>query len=75
MINISSFKENVGSENEAVKDNWNIDNFWTKEEKIELGIHKEDTILSIDEFNSFISGVIDDIKNYQEAVKCLKEDM
>ena len=46
--------------------------FWTDEEKIELGIKKKDTIMSLDEFSGYISELIGDIKNYQEAIECLK---
>ena len=42
------------------------------EEKIELGIKKKDTIMSLEEFHGYISELIDDIKNYQEAIECLK---
>ena len=43
-----------------------------KEEKIELGIKKKDTIMLLEEFHGYISELIDDIKNYQEAIECLK---
>lgn len=53
-------------------ESWNIELFWSDEEKETLGIKKKDNIMSLDEFNTYISGLIDDIKNYQEAVECLK---
>lgn len=55
-----------------VNENWNIELFWTDEEKIELGIKKKDTVMSLDEFNGYISELIEDIKDYQEAIECLK---
>ena len=63
LISIDKF----GTEN-----NWNIELFWSDEEKIELGIKKKDTIMSLDEFRGYISELIEDIKNYQEAIECLK---
>ena len=56
----------------GTEDNWNIELFWSDEEKIELGIKKKDTIMSLDEFRGYISELIDNIKNYQEAIECLK---
>lgn len=52
--------------------NWNIDNFWTDEEKVRLGFKKADNCMSLDEFNAFLDGLIEDIKDYKEAIKCLK---
>lgn len=56
----------------GIEENWNIELFWSDEEKIELGIKKKDTIMSLEEFHGYISELIDDIKNYQEAIECLK---
>ena len=52
--------------------NWDINLFWTDEEKEMLGIKKKDNIMSVDEFNSFVGELINDIKDYQEAMLCLK---
>ena len=56
----------------GVEQNWNIELFWSDEEKIELGIKKKDTVMSLDEFSGYIAELISDIKNYQEAIECLK---
>ncbi|MDE6252158.1 MAG: N-6 DNA methylase [Lachnospiraceae bacterium] len=53
-------------------ENWNIELFWTEEEKVELGIKKKDNSMSLDEFNDYISELVNDIKAYQEAIACLK---
>ena len=53
-------------------ENWNIELRWSDEEKIELGIKKKDTVMSLDEFSGYISELMNDIKGYQEAVECLK---
>lgn len=55
-----------------VDGNWNIELFWSDEEKIKLGIKKKDTIMSLDEFSGYISEMIEDMKNFQEAIECLK---
>lgn len=52
--------------------NWDINLSWTNEEKEILGIKKKDNIMSVDEFNAFIGELINDIKDYQEAIACLK---
>lgn len=62
----------VPIDNFSVDENWNIELFWSDEEKIELGIKKKDTIMTLDEFSGYICELIDDIKNYQEAIECLK---
>lgn len=54
------------------KENWDINLFWTDEEKEKLGIKKKDTILSIDEFKTLIDDIVQDIRDYQEAIECLK---
>lgn len=53
--------------------NWYIDNFWSENEKIELGFKKADNIMSLNEFQLFLEDVINDIQNYKEAIECLKE--
>ena len=53
--------------------NWNIDNFWTEEEKIELGFKEADKTMTLNEFQSFLDGLVNDINNYKEAVECLKQ--
>lgn len=63
LIPIEKFGEDV---------NWNIELFWSDEEKIELGIKKKDTVMSLEQFSGYISELIADIKDYQEAVECLK---
>lgn len=59
-------------DNFQANDNWNIELHWSAEEKIELGIKKKDTIMSLDEFHGYIAELMNDIKGYQEAVECLK---
>lgn len=53
--------------------NWNIDNFWTDDEKIMLGFKEPDDIMTLGEFQSFLDVLANDIADYKEAVECLKE--
>ena len=53
--------------------NWNIDNFWTDEEKIALGFKEADDVMSLIEFQTFLDVLVNDIADYKEAVECLKE--
>lgn len=52
--------------------NWNIDNFWTDEEKIELGFKEADNVMTLNEFQLFLDELTNDIANYKEAMECLK---
>ena len=52
--------------------NWNIDNFWTDEEKIELGFKEADNVMTLNEFQLFLDELTNDITNYKEAMECLK---
>ena len=53
--------------------NWYIDNFWTEEEKIEIGFKEADNTMTLGEFQTFLDDVINDIRNYKEAIECLKQ--
>lgn len=53
--------------------NWNIDNFWTDQEKIDLGFKEADDIMTLDEFKVFIDTLVNDMTNYKEAIECLKQ--
>ena len=55
---------------DANKD-WNIDNFWTDDEKIELGFKEAGIKMTIDEFQIYIDDIVNDINSYKEALKCL----
>ena len=52
--------------------NWNIDNFWSDEEKISLGFKEADDIMTLNEFKAYIDDLLNDISNYKEAIECLK---
>ena len=45
---------------------------WTDEEKVKMGVKKADVIMNLDEFSEYLTGIVADINNYGEAIKCLK---
>lgn len=51
---------------------WDIEKRWTDEEKVKMGVKKADVIMSLDEFGEYITGIVADMNNYGEAIKCLK---
>ncbi len=63
LLSIESFKEHTA---------WDIDKRWSDEEKVNMGVKKADTIMSLEEFDEYLTAVIADINNYGEAIKCLK---
>lgn len=52
--------------------NWNIDNFWSEDEKVKLGFLEKDKVMSLSEFDDYLDAIINDIENYKEAINCLK---
>lgn len=56
----------------AADSDWNIDHFWSEEEKIELGFKQADDSMTLDEFQSFLEDLVSEINGYKEAVECLK---
>lgn len=57
-----------------IDSNWNIDNYWSSEEKIALGIKKETKYVSLYEFKEMVLEVREEVLNYAEAIECLKLD-
>ena len=58
-------------DNFPASENWNIDNFWSDEEKITLGFKEADNVMTLEEFRSFCDELVNDITNYKEAIECL----
>ena len=56
---------------DAVDTSWIIDNFWSDEEKIELGFKKEVNIMTIPELQTFIDNVIEAMEEYRGDLECL----
>jgi type I restriction enzyme M protein len=57
------------------EEQWNIERFWTDEEKVKLGITLNDNVLNINDFNIFTNSIIDDVKDNQEALLSLKNEI
>lgn len=51
---------------------WIIDNYWTDEEKIELGFKSKPNIMTIEELNDYIDEIVSDLNQYKDDLKCLK---
>lgn len=54
---------------------WNIERFWTDDEKIDLGINSNDNVLSIEDFSSFTTSIIEDINDNKEILISLKKEI
>lgn len=61
-LSIESFKEHSA---------WDIEKRWNDEEKIKMGVKKIDVVMNLEEFDQYLYGVINDIKDYGESLKCL----
>lgn len=62
-INIEEFSEDRS---------WIIENWWTEEEKILLGLRKKKNESSIDDFRQLISETIEIMKEFEEELECMK---
>jgi type I restriction-modification system DNA methylase subunit len=47
---------------------WSVERWWTREEKIDLGIEGEIDVASLDDFSSLIGNVSDILLEYQELI-------
>lgn len=63
LFTINSFAEHTA---------WDIEKRWTDEEKVKMGVKKADVIMNLDKFSEYLTGIVADINNYGEAIKCLK---
>jgi len=48
---------------------WSVDRWWTKEEKIELGIEDQDMIMSLEEFKEKTEDIENKIHELNEQLK------
>jgi type I restriction-modification system DNA methylase subunit len=51
------------------EENWSVDRWWTKKEKIELRIIEEENTMNLDEFSSLLSDISDSLEEYSNEVK------
>ncbi|PBC73862.1 N-6 DNA methylase [Fibrobacter intestinalis] len=66
LLDISLFKD---------EEQWNVERFWTENEKIDLGIAQTNDNLTLEEFNTFSSSIIDDVNDSKQAVLALKNEL
>lgn len=52
---------------------WSVDRWWTKEEKIEIGIIEENKSISTSEFGDFVGEVADSLYEFKELLKEVSE--
>ena len=55
----------------TVDQSWDIDKYWTDEEKVELGFKEESNILTVTELQTLIETVVDEMQDYKEELECL----
>ncbi len=48
---------------------WSVDRWWSKEEKIELGILEEDKIVGVQEFGELIGDISESLNEFSQLVK------
>ena len=54
------------------KDSWIIEKKWSQEEKIKMGLVKENNTVSVEELQEFISEIAEQMNEYKEVLECLK---
>jgi len=54
-------------------DQWAIDKWWTKKEKIALGIEEEDTYIKYTELPSLVEDIADNIMGFRDLILALKD--
>lgn len=51
---------------------WKIEDWWTEEEKISIGLKKENNMMSVAELQDFIGQITEQMNEYKEILECLK---
>lgn len=51
------------------EEHWSVDRWWSKEEKIKLGIVEEEDSMSLEEFSSYLEEISNSIAEYQAELK------
>lgn len=52
-------------------EHWSVDRWWSKEEKIDLGVEEEETVLTLEEFKNSVDDVTKTIKELNNELKGL----
>lgn len=51
---------------------WKIEDWWSEEEKITIGLKKENNTMSVTELQDFIGQIAEQMNEYKEILECLK---
>jgi len=54
-------------------DSWVVDNYWSKEEKIKLGVSKQDEIITLDEFAFLMDDISDSLLSIKSEIESIDE--
>lgn len=63
LIDINEFDKEIS---------WIIENWWSEEEKIEIGLKKEKILVDIDSLKEMLNDTANLIDEFMEALECLK---
>lgn len=55
-------------------DDWSVDNWWTNDEKIELGIKEKENSIQIEEFPDLLDGIASNILSFKEDISELNAE-
>ena len=59
--------------NDNVENGWFVDDLWTKDEKVELGIIEKDELITLNEFSVLIGEVSNSLTEYQDQLLLLSQ--
>lgn len=51
---------------------WSVDRWWTREEKVELGIEEQDTVMTLDEFKQKVADTEREIRELNHKLRALE---
>lgn len=51
---------------------WSVDRWWSKEEKIELGVEEEEVVLSLEEFKERLNDTLEEMNKIKKELDALK---
>ena len=54
---------------------WIIENWWNEEEKIKIGLKKNKSVYSLEDFKAILSDTINCMQEFKEELECLEEDI
>ena len=53
------------------EEHWSVDRWWTKEERVKLGVEEEENSMSLIDFSSMLEELSNSLKEYQSEIKDL----